>query len=66
MSATDISEMDAEEEDVFDSDFGSTDSGDDHEEDGEDAGERQLKREEKTARRVRLSFRVHLCFAGQE
>ena len=41
----------ADEADVFDSDFGSTDSGGD-EDDDEDAGERQLEREAKQAKRV--------------
>lgn len=43
-----------EEQDVFDSDFGSTDSGSGEEEDGdgEDAGERKLQREAKEARKV--------------
>lgn len=42
-----------EEKDVFDSDFGSTDSGSGGEDDdGEDAGERRLERETRQARKV--------------
>lgn len=43
-----------DEEDIFDSDFGSTDSGE-GEDEGEDAEERKLEREAKTATRVRES-----------
>jgi hypothetical protein len=41
----------ADEADIFDSDFGSTDSGGD-EDDDEDAGERQLEREARQAKKV--------------
>ncbi|KAL8293281.1 hypothetical protein RQP46_000975 [Phenoliferia psychrophenolica] len=40
-----------DEEDVFDSDFGSTDSEDGAEDEGEDAGEKQLERDAKAERR---------------
>jgi len=41
----------SDEADIFDSDFGSTDSGGDDDDD-EDAGERQLEREAKQAQKV--------------
>lgn len=40
---------------MFDSDFGSTDSGSGGEDEGEDAGERQLIRDAKAEQRVRVS-----------
>ena len=51
-----------DEEDIFDSDFGSTDSGSGGEED--DAGEKKLEREANAERRVRpFSLPLFLTFA---
>lgn len=52
----------SEEKDEFDSDFGSTDSGsgDDEDENAEDAGERRMQREERDARKVSRARRTEL------
>lgn len=46
---------------MFDSDFGSTDSGSGAEDEGEDAGEKQLIQDAKAERRVRCRSGWRLC-----
>ncbi|KAM0753528.1 YL1-domain-containing protein [Meredithblackwellia eburnea MCA 4105] len=56
-----------DEEDIFDSDFGSTDEGEGDDDEGEDAGEKQLEREAKAERKEARNKKkkAHMPFVPQ-